>query len=65
MLAANGCELAQNEPWQPAFGANYCQIWRAGCEQSPVVNCEAPNTGHTSGGTVAVKGYWELWSQLP
>jgi poly(3-hydroxybutyrate) depolymerase len=67
LIQANGCDPDVHEVWQNSFGADFCQIWKTGCEANPVVYCVGPGDGHGNGtkGGVSNIGFWEFWSSLP
>jgi hypothetical protein len=65
LIRINGCTPdPDGEPWVNNFGADYCTIWKAGCEQYPVVWCVGPGDGHGNGGPVSQQGFWEFWKSL-
>jgi poly(3-hydroxybutyrate) depolymerase len=64
LIAANGCDPNVSEPWVNTIGVDYCEEWKTGCEDAPVVYCVGPGDGHGNGGVVSQKGFWEFWKSL-
>jgi poly(3-hydroxybutyrate) depolymerase len=65
LILANGCDMNAMEPWPNTLGVDYCQMWKTGCEDNPVVYCVGPGDGHGNGGIISQKGWWEFWMSLP
>jgi polyhydroxybutyrate depolymerase len=62
LLARNGCDGTETEPWDPQYPA--CVKYK-GCPAAyPVVWCPIDAT-HGDGGDYSSKGFWKFWSSLP